>query len=85
MPHSDFLTWLTSATLRFFNLAKQCNTQIFKVCWAVPHSDLLAWLSSATLMNFYMTKNENTDSKNEDELKNEDNLKNDDDLKMKMI
>ena len=27
--HSDFLTWLTSAILRFFSLAEQCYTLIF--------------------------------------------------------
>ena len=27
--HSDFLTWITSATLRLFSLAEQCYTLIF--------------------------------------------------------
>ena len=27
--HSDDLSWLTSATLRFFSLAEHCHTQIF--------------------------------------------------------
>ena len=27
--HSDFLTWLTCATIRFFSLAEQCYTLIF--------------------------------------------------------
>ena len=29
--HSDFLAWLTSATLRFFSLAEQCHTQNFSL------------------------------------------------------
>ena len=52
MPHSDFLAWLSSATLGFFSLAEQCNTRIFYLGWAVPHSDVLAWLSSVTLVFF---------------------------------
>ena len=27
--HSDFLAWLTSATLRLFSLAEKCHAQIF--------------------------------------------------------
>ena len=30
MPRSDFLAWLTTATLRFISLAEHCHTQIFK-------------------------------------------------------
>ena len=29
VPHSDFLAWLSRATLRFFSLAEPCHTQIF--------------------------------------------------------
>ena len=49
MPHSDFIAWLSSATLGFFSLAEQCHTRISHLGWAEPHFDFLAWLSSATL------------------------------------
>ena len=29
LVHSDFLAWMTSATLRFFSLAELCHTQIY--------------------------------------------------------
>ena len=47
--HSDFLAWLTSATLIFLILTELCQTQIYYLDWAVPHSDFLTWLSTATL------------------------------------
>ena len=69
MPHSEFLAWLSSATLKIlsqvFQVGFWCSK---KQIWSTHHEDDL--------------KNEDN-LKNEDDLKNEDVLKNENDLKNK--
>ena len=75
MPHSDFLAWLSSATLTNF-LYDQKMKQPEK--WG--QIILFSWLQNEDYLNENDLKNED-DLNNEDDLKDEDNLKNEGKLK----
>ena len=70
MPHSDFLAWLRTATLKIFYL------RCFKSDIAAVKSKFVYSLSRLRRR----PQNED-DLKKEDDLRNEDNLNNEDDLK----
>ena len=88
MPHSDFLAWLSNATLKFLSQVFQvwfwcCKKQIWSVHWVDWEDDFKNednLKNEADLKNEEDLKNENH-LKNEEDLKNKDDLKNEDDLK----
>ena len=72
MPHSDFLPWLSSATLKYF--ISGVSTRILMLLKA----NLIYSLS-----RLRRRPRIEDNLKNEDDLKNDDNLRNEDDLKIK--
>ena len=76
MPHSDFLAWLSSATLKIFISGVSSRILIqYKVNLVLSSRE-----NEDGLKNEDNIKNEEN-VKNEDDLKNEENLKNEDEIK----
>ena len=78
MPHSKFLAWLSSATLKCFIPGVSSQILMPEKANLVYSSSRLRWQPQ----NEDDLKNEG-DHKNEDGIKNEDDLKNENDLKNK--
>ena len=85
MPHSDFLVWLSSATLKIFISGVSIQNLVYsssRLRKRPQNKDQLK--IEVNLKNQNNLKNE-TDIKNDDDLKNEHNLKNKEHLKNKNI
>ena len=76
---SNAETWLSNATLRYFSLGEQCNTQNFYLCcFKSDFKDVKANLV------YLLSRLKKRPTQNRNHLKNEDDLKMDDNLKRKI-